>query len=550
MAHAAGRRERVARVRGGSVSGMVTPAPNGPATGSPAPKAAERLRDEWWNTRTFLILAMLASMMPLIVPTVPPLVDLPGHIGRYRVMLGTSAAILDQWYSFHWYLVGNLGVDLLVQGLGPMIGLEPAVKLVVLAIPPFTVLGILTIAREVHGRIHPFALFALPLVYNFPFQFGFVNYALAMAIALNAFALWLAMGRRNIRLARGIVFVPISLGLWICHMTGWGALGILVWSAELVRARDHRASWVVAALRATRECLPLALPFVLLVAWRSGNSGGELTGWLRYDLKLSWLAMILRDRWMSLDIASTAIIYLILYKGLRDPRVAFSRNLTLSAALLFLVFAILPMRIFGSAYADMRLAPFVIMFALVALKPTPMVAERELRVLALAAAALFGVRLLATTTSFLEYDRNIQTEIAAIGQIEPGSRVITLIGSSCAESWAQSRLQHLPGLALARRSIFSNDQWLLAGAPLLTVHAPGLGRFTNDPSQLVLSKPCLQDPNRYPIAQSLAELPRGAFDYLWLVRPPRFDPHLIDGFTPVWRRGDSALYRTPKSQIR
>lgn len=515
-----------------------------------APRAMEDSGGDWWNTRTFLILAMLASMLPLLVPAVPPLVDLPGHVGRYRVMLGTNAAILDQWYSFHWRLVGNLGVDGLVSALAPLIGLEPAVKVIVLAIPPLTILGIFSIAREVHGRIHPFALFALPLAYNFSFQFGFVNYALAMALALNAFALWLAMGRRNVRLARGLLFVPISLTLWVCHLTGWGAFGVLVWSAELVRARDRGANWMIATLQATQACLPLALPFVLLVAWRSGDSGGELTGWWRYDLKLSWLAMILRDRWMPFDVASTAVLYLILYKGIRDSRVSVSRTLVISASVLFLVFAILPMRIFGSAYADMRLAPFVIMLALVAMRPSLHVPSRETRMLAVAATALFGMRMIATTISFLRYDTEIRHEIAAIDRIAPGSTMLTLIGSSCAETWSQSRLQHLPGLALARRAIFSNDQWALAGAPLLSVHAPKLGRFTNDPSQLVLSKPCRQDPNRYPIAQSLAELPRGQFEYLWLVKPPAFDPHLLVGFTPVWRRGDSVLYRADQVERR
>ncbi|MFO3796683.1 MAG: S1C family serine protease, partial [Anaerolineales bacterium] len=39
---------------------------------------------------------------------------------------------------------------------------------------------LLWIAREVHGRIPPTALFALPLAYSYPFQFGFVNFALSI----------------------------------------------------------------------------------------------------------------------------------------------------------------------------------------------------------------------------------------------------------------------------------------------------------------------------------------------------------------------------------
>ncbi|MFX8114457.1 hypothetical protein ABTL09_19750, partial [Acinetobacter baumannii] len=85
------------------------------------------------------------------------------------------------------------GLDLLVVPLAPIFGLELSVKLIVITIPALTVMGLLWIAREVHGRIPATALVALPLAYNFAFHFGFVNFALAQALALNAFALWLRL---------------------------------------------------------------------------------------------------------------------------------------------------------------------------------------------------------------------------------------------------------------------------------------------------------------------------------------------------------------------
>ncbi|MGT2514299.1 hypothetical protein ACVOMT_08725 [Sphingomonas panni] len=134
------------------------------------------------------------------------MVDLPGHMGRYRVqqLWDTSQAPwFHDWYNFDWSLIGNLGVDLLVWLLEPLIGLEPAVKLIILSIPMLTAVGLLWIAREVHGRIPATALFALPIVYSFPFHFGFANFALSMALALNAFALWLRLGRQGRLVLRG-----------------------------------------------------------------------------------------------------------------------------------------------------------------------------------------------------------------------------------------------------------------------------------------------------------------------------------------------------------
>jgi hypothetical protein len=211
----------------------------------------------WWQTRTFVACVALASIIPLLWPEVPPLVDLPGHMGRYRVQLAIGDnPWLSQWYDFRWQLIGNLGIDLLIVPLAPIFGLQLAVKLIVMAIPALTVTGLLWIAREVHGRIPATALFALPLAYSYPFQFGFVNFALAMALALNMFALWLRLGRLERLRLRTILFVPGSCLLWLCHTFGWGVLGVLAFSAELIRQHDIRKTKAPSRAGSARSSAP------------------------------------------------------------------------------------------------------------------------------------------------------------------------------------------------------------------------------------------------------------------------------------------------------
>jgi hypothetical protein len=42
----------------------------------------------------------------------------------------------------------------------------------------------------------------------------------------------------------------------------------------------------------------------------------------------------------------------------------------------------------------------------------------------------------------------------------------------------------------------------------------------------------------------LRSFPREAFDYLWLINPPPYDPALVGGMQKVWGLPDgSALYR-------
>src|SRR3569833_258957 len=200
---------------------------------------AARIPVNWWERRWFVALIVVLAAVPLLYPPIPPLVDLFGHMGRYRVQLDIGRSPwLHDYYGFHWAAIGNLGVDLVVMPLGRLIGLELAVKLIVLAIPPLTVFGFLWFAREVHGRIPPTALFALPFAYSHPFMFGFVNFALSVALAFLAFGLWLRLGRLGSLRLRSILFVPISLVVFFAHTFGWGMLGLLCFSAEAIRQHD------------------------------------------------------------------------------------------------------------------------------------------------------------------------------------------------------------------------------------------------------------------------------------------------------------------------
>src|SRR3982751_3718901 len=262
---------------------------------------------KWWERRWCLAALVALTTLPLLYPQIPPLVDLPGHMGRYRVELDLGGSPwLQQYYAYRWAAIGNLGVDGIVKLLGPLIGLETAVKLIVLTIPPLTAAGMLWVAREVHGRIPPTAFFALPFTYGFPFLFGFVNYALAMALALLAFGLWLHLGRLGRTTLRALVFVPISIVVFFCHTYGWGVLGLLCFSAEAVRQQDSGRRWLKAAWSAAVHASVMAVPIAIMLAWRSETHAGSTHGWFEWARKWEWIYSALRDRWEIFDMASVA----------------------------------------------------------------------------------------------------------------------------------------------------------------------------------------------------------------------------------------------------
>ncbi|WP_404336390.1 hypothetical protein AB2M62_19135 [Sphingomonas sp. MMS12-HWE2-04] len=514
----------------------------------------------WWQTRWFVLVATLVATLPLLWPDIPPLVDLPGHMGRYRVQLVyDQTPWLHEWYDFRWSLMGNLGVDLLIIPLHHLFGLELAVKLIIITIPAMTVAGLLMIAREVHGRIPATALFALPLAYAFPFHFGFVNFALSMALALLAFGWWLRLGRLGKFGFRSMVFLPISVLIWICHTFGWGLLGVLAFSAELIRYhdlgrrreipwyRDLVRAWLLPAIYAGVQCLVLAPPAVLMVLWRSGGHVSGQTGdWFNWRAKTLWVVQVFRDRWQLFDLASIGVLFLLLLKAVRDPNLQYSRNLTLSGLFLLAVYILLPRIVFGSAYADMRLVPYLLAIGIIAIRPKPGLSIRGAATVAALGLAFFLVRIGATTYSFLLYDKAYDRELKALEHVPVGAKLVSFVGETCYNEWKMTRLQHVPALALERRLAYTNDQWSMAGGQLLTVHYAPAKRFAHDPSEIVTDVQCPREWWR-PVAWALSRFPRDAFDYVWMIRPPAYDPRFEQGLVPVWRDGSSVVFRVDHS---
>ncbi|WP_114952897.1 hypothetical protein [Sphingosinicella terrae] len=511
------------------------------------PRGGDEPRHLWEHPAALAALVLL-SALPLLWPDVPPLLDLPGHMGRYRVQLDLeTSAHLRRYYAFEWALIGNLGVDLLVQLLAPAIGLEPAVKLIIILIPVLTVIGLLWVAFEVHGRIPPTSLFALPLAYNFPFLFGFANFALSMALALIAFALWLRLARLDRLWLRAALFPLVATAVWVAHAFGWGTLGVLAFSAELVRQYDRGHHFIASGFRAAIHCLTLTPPVALILLWRS-EASGRTTDWFNMERKLEWLRMVLRDRWEIFDVASLVMVSAVIAWAMVSRRLTYSRNLAASALFLSIVFVLLPRIVFGSAYADMRLAPYLFAIGLIAIRFPEGVARRLAAAIGMAGLAFFGVRTAGTTVSMWLYDRVYDRELAALDHVPEGARLVSFVGRPCVEPWAMSRLVHLPGLAIVRRQAFSNDQWFMAGAQLLRVtYAKGLP-FVGDPTQIITQRRCRWEVWR-PVGLALATFPREAFDYVWLITPPPFDPALTKDLRPIWRSGSSVLYRVEREPI-
>ncbi|HYI43821.1 MAG TPA: hypothetical protein VD768_09390, partial [Sphingomicrobium sp.] len=313
---------------------------------------------------------------------------------------------------------------------------------------------------------------------------------------------------------------------------------------EAVRLHDRGRPWLRAGIEAALHALVMALPLLILIGWRNETHGASFFGWFQWRFKWEWVYSALRDRWQLFDLGSLVVVALVIVFAIFSRKLAFSRNLAFSALVLLAAFLLLPRVIFGSAYADMRLVPFMMAVVLIAIRFRSDWTGRTAWVLAVSGLTFAVVRIGATAVSLAISANEHEERLAAIEQLPRGARVATFVGRPCneVEEWKLPRNTHLGAMVIVRKEGFSNDQWVIEGANLLGLNYRGAGRFAADPSQMVQPNNCRRR-EYWPVNYSLTHVPRDGFDYVWLVDPLPYDEELVKDMELVWRTEGSILYR-------
>src|SRR5439155_21666513 len=140
-----------------------------------------------------------------------------------------------------------------------------------------------------------------------------------------------------------------------------------------------------------------------------------------------WIYMALRDRWKWFDIGSLIAVGAAVSYAVFSRKLTFSRNLVFSALVLALCFTLLPRIIFGAAYADMRLVPYLMAVALLAIRFRGAPDRRTAQVLAVLGLLFFATRTVANTVSLGIAGNDQAAKLDAINHMPKGARVISLV---------------------------------------------------------------------------------------------------------------------------
>ncbi len=465
------------------------------------------------ETLIFGVVLALLSALPVLASAIPQMADYASHLARYHIMMDEGRSpFLTGYYGFEWRWSGNLGADILIWPFAKIFGLEAGTRIMTAVIPAVTGLGIVTVEWVLRRRIGAGSLLALVVIWSPALAMGFLNFCLSLAAALFAFALWVKLERWRWRWA---LFLPISLAVWLCHMSGWGVLGVMVFAYELHRRRG---------LSAFLAPWPLLPPFGALL-FGGGTSGlldyGERVG----AYKLGIFLQAMRDQNATLDMLSLMLLIVLFVWALARRRI--DGRLGIAAGLLWLLAFAIPRHLGGGDYADYRLMSVALMIGCMAIdvsgnKPGP-------RAVLWLASALFLVRLGVTTEAWVRTSRESEEMLTVIDRLPVGARVAGAVLIDRTD-WTMNPFQHLPSYATVRRDALVNTHFAVPGVHMLRLKEGGPGFI--DPSHRVFHSPGEPiDLSRFP--------PASQADYLWYVG--REPPTRLPGGAAVIYRAQGAL---------
>jgi len=233
----------------------------------------------------FVLSAALA--LPCIVFQYLPMVDLPQHEAILSIMLHLRSVAFgfDSYYTWAagrtLYIIPYAAGFVLAQVMPLRLALHIVVFCTVLSYP----LGIMLCLRAL-GRPLYLGLFALPLMYNQSFYWGFINFNLA--IGLGFIALSLLIGNWSRR--KAFLVVLVSLATALTHVYGLVMLG------------SYMGLWLIlgerrAASRRFIALIPAALALALWLGLLSKARGFEGFHWEGFANRWSKLPEAIAGGW-------------------------------------------------------------------------------------------------------------------------------------------------------------------------------------------------------------------------------------------------------------
>jgi hypothetical protein len=411
---------------------------------------------------------MLLISIPIWTHPLPPLSDYVNHLARMDVIATISHnSLLARFYEIDWTVIPNLTMDLIVPLLARVMNIYLAGQVFIVAMFALIISGCLALNRALIGRWSVFPLFAFPLLYNYVFLVGLMNYIFGVGVALWALAGWVALRQRvwPARIALSTACVPL---LFFCHLSALGIYGVGVLSFELARLWQlRREPWPMRIVDFVASGLPFLAAAPLLMMSPTMNLVGA-TYWDQRG-KMDGLMYVVSNysdivAFLILITMVAGIVWAVRHRVLRFHPVVFAL-LIVGAAVYFA----LPRIMFDTYMTDQRV-PLGVVFMLFACGDLELRRRLVRRAALVVLIVLITARLIEIDYNWSQLSDSTSEFRSSVRRIAPGSKVfVAYTDRSLGEDVRDLGLVHAACIATIERSALVTTVFTVAGKQVLHV---------------------------------------------------------------------------------
>jgi hypothetical protein len=436
-----------------------------------AEPAAPRSRAQGFSGGQIAVLFAAFTLLisiPIWTHPLPPLSDYVNHLSRMQVIATLAKnPKLAEFYEINWQVIPNLTMDFIVPTLARFMNIYVAGQVYIVAMFALIISGILVLNRALIGRWSAMPLFAIPLLYNFVFLVGLMNYIFGIGVALWALAGWVAM-RERIWPLRMVLSSACVVVLFFCHLSALGIYGIGVLSFELLRLWEQRdQAWPARVF----DFVCGGLPFLAAAPLLAASPTMGLASGIYWDQggKIDGLMYIITD---YSDIAAFALISVMvvaLVWAVRHRVLRFHPLVFVLLAVGAVVYLALPRVMFDTYMTDQRV-PIGVAFMLFACGDLELRRRLVRRGFMVILVILIAGRLIEIDYNWTQLSDSTSQFRSSVKRIAPGSKVfVSYADRSLGEDVRDLGIVHAACIATIERSALVTTVFTVPGKQILHV---------------------------------------------------------------------------------
>jgi hypothetical protein len=415
----------------------------------------------------FAAFTLLISI-PIWTHPLPPLSDYVNHLARMHVIATLSKnPLLAKYYEIDWQVIPNLTMDLIVPQLARVMNVYRAGQVFIVGMFALIISGVLALNRALIGRWSVFPLFAFPLLYNYVFLVGLMNYIFGIGVALWALAGWVAL-RERAWPARFALSTTCGVALFFCHLSALGIYGVGVLAFEISRLWERRIEpWPGRIV----DFVASGLPFLAAVPLLNASPTMQLVGSTYWGQrgKIDGLMYVISD---YSDIAAFALITVMVASIVWAVRHNVLRFHPLVLMLLIVgaaVYLTLPRIMFDTYMTDQRV-PLGVAFMLFACGDLELRRRLVRRAFMIVLIVLITARLIEIDFNWAQFSDSTSEFRSSVRRIAPGSKVfVAYADRSLGEDVRDLGLVHAASIATIERSALVTTLFTVQGKQVLHV---------------------------------------------------------------------------------